>query len=170
MLGAPAYQATLKLSDSEVDEWIQQRYEPGEPRRLTDLPNELSPMVMSIWYRISMSFGHGHGAQNPPTMPAMLCLDDRMITEGSREALHKTCRFIFVSPSYRLPPLHIPRSRGAPWAATFLRRIGEHALCVKHFKICLTIFAKAYQWYVASILSIVDAFNRYYNLGVLRVD
>lgn len=45
VLGAPAYRATPKLSDSKVNQWIQQRYDPGEPRRLTDLPNELSFMI-----------------------------------------------------------------------------------------------------------------------------
>ncbi len=100
----------------------------------------------------------------------ILHLNNRLITEGYHTTLYETCRFNFIIDPYSLSYPSNPRKDHATWAAVFHCQIGEDALRIKHFRICLPMFGIGYPSYTPSKLPIIDAFNRYCNLKVLPVD
>lgn len=167
VLGAPA---TPELSTSEVNGWIQQRYDPGQSHEFLELPPEVRLIVdqnlVLHRYVITTSGPRPHIIS---TIAPMHCLNKFTRAEYLGE-LSKTCCLDVVLSSSAYICMRFPHHNQAPWAAPFLRQMGSNASSIKHFKITLKIFTLGNRTYAPSILPIVDALNHHGRLEILAVN
>jgi hypothetical protein len=121
VLGAPA---TPELSTSEVNGWIQQRYDPGQSHGFLELPPEVRLMVYQNLvlhrYVITTSGPRPHIIS---TIAPMHCLN-KFTREEYLGELSKTCCLDFVLSSSAYICKRAPHHNQAPWAAPFLRQMG----------------------------------------------
>lgn len=174
ILGSPAYQTTNNLDCAGLNTWFQQRYHPGESA-FSHLPEEVRCMCYEylVPHRYVLPGPHNDNeprSQSATTMVSMLRLTNRLVVPAYCKILYKTCCFEIPIEMRRYYQQNNPRDDSTPWATSFIRQIGVYAKFISHFKITLKITGRLPEYYIPSVLPLVDALDRQCGLSVHAVD